>query len=76
MRRLAANLRLVARCAEKLCDSQLDSALPNYATRQAAVLGGDAVALHEKLKQMLSSSASDDQMQAAAAFAGSMPSLQ
>ena len=40
------------------------------------VLGGDAVALHEKLKEMLSSSAGEDQMQAAAAFARYQPSMQ
>jgi anti-sigma B factor antagonist len=67
---------LSADCARKLRDSQLDAALPNYATRQEAVLGGDAVALHEKLKEMLSGAASDDQMQAAAAFARCQPSLQ
>jgi len=67
---------LSAECVEKLCDSQLDVALPNYATRQEAVLGGDASALHEKLKQVLSGSASDEEMQVAAAFARQAPSLQ
>ena len=47
-----------------------------YATRQEAVLGGDATALHEKLQEMLSSSVSGDQMQAAAAFARHQPSRQ
>jgi hypothetical protein len=54
----------------------LDVALPNYATRQEAVLGGDAVALREKLKQALSDSASDDDMQSAADFARLSLSLQ
>lgn len=66
---------LSADCVRKLCDRQLDAALPNYATRQEAVLGGDAIALHEKLKEMLANSASDDEMQAAA-FALHQPSLQ
>ena len=67
---------LPADCVEKLCDSQLDVALPNYATRQEAVLGGDAVALREKLKQALCDSASDDDMQSAADFARLSLSLQ
>ncbi len=67
---------LPAECVEKLRDSHLDVALPNFATRQEAVLGGDAVALHEKLKQALSDSASDDDLQVAAAFARQLPSLQ
>ena len=49
-------------CVERLCDSQLDVALPNFATRQEAVLGGDASALHEKLKQVWSDSTSSDEM--------------
>jgi hypothetical protein len=53
-------------CAETLRDSQLDAALPNYATRQAAVLGGDAVALRETLKEVLESAASDEDMDATA----------
>lgn len=65
---------LTADCARPLSESLFDA--PIYATRQEAVLGGDAVALHEKLKEMLSSSASDDQMQAAAALARYQPSLQ
>jgi len=48
---------LSAECAQKLCDRQLDAALPNYSTRQAAVLGGDAAALQETLKEILSESA-------------------
>lgn len=67
---------LSANCAEKLCDNQLDAALPNYATRQAAVLGDDAIALREKLKQMLESSAGEDEMQAVADFARHAPCLQ
>jgi hypothetical protein len=67
---------LSADCAQMLCDRELDAALPNYATRQAAVLGGDATALHEKLKEMLASSAREDEMQAAASFARHQPSLQ
>jgi hypothetical protein len=67
---------LPTNCVEKLRSSRLESALPIYATRQAAVLGGDASALHEKLKQILSESASDDNLQSAAAFATQMPSLQ
>jgi len=62
--------------ALKTCEGEADTALPIYATRQEAVLGGDAVALHEKLKEMLSSSASDEQMQAAATFARYQPSMQ
>jgi hypothetical protein len=63
-------------CARKLCDTHVEAMLSNYATRQEAVLGGDAVALHEKLSELLSSSASVDQMQGAAAFARYQPSLQ
>lgn len=67
---------LSAGCAQKLCDNQLDAALPNYATRQAAVLGDEAIALREKLKEMLSIAANDDEMQAAADFARHAPCLQ
>jgi hypothetical protein len=67
---------LSADCAQSLCDSQLDAALLNYATRQAAVLGDEAIALHEKLKQILADSASDDEMQAAVDFARHAPCLQ
>jgi anti-anti-sigma regulatory factor len=51
---------LSAECAEVLRDCQLDAALPNYATRQAAVLGSDAAALREKLKEVMASSADDE----------------
>ena len=47
-------------CAEALRECQLDAALPNYATRQDAVLGSEATALREKLKEMLASSAAED----------------
>ena len=68
---------LSAECAEALRDCQLDAALPNYATRQAAVLGGDVTLLREKLKEVLSSSVSDEEMdEAAAAFARQQPCLQ
>jgi anti-sigma B factor antagonist len=66
---------LPADCVEELCDSHLDVALPNFATRQDAVLGGDAAALHEKLKQSLCDSASDDDTQVATDFALHAPSL-
>lgn len=66
---------LSADCAQMLCDRELDAALPNYPTRQEAVLGGDATTLHERLKEMLASAASDDEMQAAAAFAKHQSSL-
>jgi hypothetical protein len=56
-------------CVAKLRGSQLDVALPNYATRQEAVLGGDALAMHEKLTQVLASSAGDEQMQVVSSFA-------
>jgi len=62
-------------CAQKLCDNELDAALPNYATRQAAVLGDEAIALREKLKELLASAASDGEMQAAADFARYAPCL-
>jgi hypothetical protein len=67
---------LPANCVEKLRSSQLESALPIYASRQAAVLGGDASALHEKLKQILAESVGVDNLQSAAAFAKQLPSLQ
>jgi len=67
---------LPAECVEKLHDRHLDVALPNFATRQEAVLGGDAAALREKLRQALSESASDDDMQFAATFARQSPCLQ
>jgi hypothetical protein len=63
-------------CAQALCDSQFDAVLPTYTTRQEAVHGGDAASLHEKLQEMLSSSVSGDQIQAAAAFARHQPSRQ
>jgi hypothetical protein len=66
---------LPAECVEELSDSHLDIALPNFATRQEAVLGGDAAALHEKLKQTLSDSMSDDDMQIATDFALHAPSF-
>lgn len=61
---------------QNLCEGDFDMALPVYGSRQAAVLGGDAVALHERLKELLSSSVSDDQMQATATFARYQPSRQ
>ncbi len=68
---------LSAECAQKLRDSQLDAALPNYATRQAAVLGGDAAALQEKLKEVLSDTAvSDEKIEMTTAWAGQQPSRQ
>lgn len=59
-----------------LCEGDFETALPVYGSRQEAVLGGDAVALHEKLKEMLASAASDEQMQSTAALARFQPSLQ
>ena len=59
-----------------LCEGDFDTALPVYGSQQEAVLGGDAVALHERLKELLSSSVSDDQMQATATFARYQPSRQ
>jgi hypothetical protein len=61
---------------QNICEGDFESALPVYGSRQEAVLGGDAVALHERLKEILSSSASDDQIQATAAFARYQPSRQ
>jgi len=66
---------LPADCVAALSDSHLDVALPNFATRQDAVLGDDAAALREKLKQALCDSASDDDMQVATDFALHAPSL-
>ncbi len=63
-------------CARKLSGTHVEATLSNYATRQEAVLGGDAAALHEKLTELLSSSAGVDQMQAAANFARYEPSMQ
>jgi hypothetical protein len=56
---------LSADCAESLRDCQLDAALPNYATRHDAVLGSDATAIREKLKEVLDSTTSDDDLDAA-----------
>jgi hypothetical protein len=61
-------------CAQPLRDSLNDARV--FATRQEAVHGGDAAALHEKLQEMLSSSISDDQMQSSATLARYQPSLQ
>jgi anti-sigma B factor antagonist len=41
-------------CAELLTKRHLDVALPNYATRQDAVLGGEATAFRERLKAVAS----------------------
>lgn len=59
-----------------ICEGDFDTALPVYGSRQEAVLGGDAVALHERLQELLSSSVADDQMQATAAMARYQPSRQ
>jgi anti-sigma B factor antagonist len=68
---------LPAACAHKLREVHLDAALPNYSTRQAAVHGGDASALHDTLREVLADTiVSDDQIQATAAFARQHPSLQ
>lgn len=67
---------LSADCARRLRDNELDVALPNYATRQAAVLGDEAVALREKLKEMLETSASEEELSAVADFARHAPCLQ
>jgi anti-anti-sigma regulatory factor len=65
---------LSAECATKLREVHLDAALPNYSTRQAAVHGGDATALHEALREVLADTiVSDDQIQATAAFARREP---
>lgn len=68
---------LSADCAHILREAHLDAALPNYSTRQAAVHGGDASALHHALREVLADTiVSDDQIQATAAFARHQPSLQ
>lgn len=68
---------LPADCARKLRENQLDAALPNYATRQAALLGGDATALHEKLREVLAATTvSDDQIEMTTAWARQQPSRQ
>ena len=68
---------LSTECDDAMRDSQLDAALPNYATRQAAVLGGDAIALRETLKEVLASSATDEEMdESAAACSPRQPCLQ
>jgi len=63
-------------CAQKLCARRLDAALPNYATRQAAVLGDDVIALRERLKEMLASSPSDDETPCVTDIAWHAPCLQ
>lgn len=66
---------LSADCAKKLREVHLDAALPNYATRQAALLGGDASSLHETLRAVLAdTSVCDDQLQITAAMARQTPS--
>ncbi len=65
---------LSVNCAEKL-RNQLADELPIFATRQAAVLGSEASALHEKLKNMITRSAGDDDMNAID-FVRHAPSLQ
>jgi hypothetical protein len=67
---------LSADCADALRECALDAALPNYATRQDAVLGSEATALREKLKQMLASSGGDDGFSAPIAFIPGEPILQ
>ncbi len=68
---------LSADCARKLREAHLDAAIPNFATRQAALLGGDASSLHEKLREVLAATAiSDDQLQITAAMARQQPSRQ
>lgn len=46
-------------CAKVLEKRHLDVALPNYATRHDAVLGGEAAALRERLKAVSNYSADD-----------------
>ena len=77
MRRRAADLRAVAGVRSKRSATASSTRrCRTHATRQEAVHGGDAAALHEKLQEMLSSSVSGDQIQAAAAFARHQPSRQ
>jgi len=62
-------------CARTLQESDMESALPNHETRQAAVLGCDAAALHQRLKEIAASAAyfeTDDER----AAAGQQPCLQ
>jgi len=56
-------------CVEVLREHHLEAALPNHATRQAAVLGGDLMELRARLKQIISDAAADDSDPALAAFA-------
>jgi anti-anti-sigma regulatory factor len=51
---------LSTKCAQALRDAGLDAALPNHPTRDAAIHGDTAVLLHEKLKQALSATASEN----------------
>jgi hypothetical protein len=51
---------LSAQCAQSLCDAGLDAALPNHPTRDAAIHGDSVIALRQKLKQAISSAASEN----------------
>ena len=51
---------LSAKCAQALCDAGLDAALPNHPTRDAAIHGDSVIALRQKLKQAISTAASEN----------------
>jgi hypothetical protein len=51
---------LSTKCAQALCDSGLDAALPNDNTHDAAIHGDSVIQLHEKLKQGLFGTASEN----------------
>ena len=51
---------LSAKCAQALCDAGLDAALPNHPTRDAAIHGDSVILLREKLKQAISTAASEN----------------
>mgnify|MGYP001168729175 CR=1 FL=1 len=50
---------LSAKCAETLRQCDLESMLPNHATRQEAVLGSEIAALRKKLKEVAAGAGSD-----------------
>jgi anti-anti-sigma regulatory factor len=50
---------LTAKCAETLRKCDLESVLPNHATRQEAVLGSEIAALRQKLKEVAASAGND-----------------
>jgi hypothetical protein len=56
---------LSSACDQALCDAGLDVALPNHPTRDAAIHGDSVIALHNKVKEITSSSAAAAKSRAA-----------